>query len=43
MSRWSQRRTRIAIAVVIVAVLGVTVGLAAWEYGRPRLILATTP
>ncbi len=42
MSRWSQRRTRIAIAVVIVAVLGVTVGLAAWEYGRPRLILATT-
>ena len=42
MSRWSQRRTRIAIAVVIVAVLGVTVGLAAWEYGRPRVVLATT-
>jgi tungstate transport system substrate-binding protein len=42
MSRWSQRRTKIAIAAAIIVVLGVTVGLAAWEYGRPRLILATT-
>jgi len=42
MSIWTQKRTKIAIVVVIIAVLGVTAGLAVYEYGRPKVILATT-
>jgi len=42
MSIWTQKRTKIAIVVVIITVLGMTAGLAVYEYGRPKVILATT-
>jgi tungstate transport system substrate-binding protein len=42
MSFFSQKRTKYAIVIAIIAVLGVTAGLAVFEYGRPKVILATT-
>ena len=42
MSILSQKRTKIVIVVAIVAVLGLTAGLAVYEYDRPKVILATT-
>ena len=42
MSLLNQKRTKIVIAVAIVAVIGLSASLAVWEYGRPKLIMATT-
>ena len=42
MSIWSQKKIKIGIAVAIIAVIGLSAGLAVWEYGRPKVILATT-
>lgn len=42
MSIWSQKNIKIGITVAIIAIIGLSASLAVWEYGRPKVILATT-